>query len=284
MPFVQAGGVRLHYIQEGDGPDVVLLHGVTANLAVWMFNHTVATLSKTYRVTAYDLRGHGASEVTASGYTSDSMARDLYALAEVLKLGRAVLVGHSFGAVVATHAAVLQPERVSGLIVSDPYYPGLFAVEPNYRKSRLWSKVVGALAPFGIDLREEIDFAALFNAVAQLTPDQVDGIRKAMGVGYARWLEQLIQLAHTTCGTDAFQEAGLTRERIENLRVPVVALYDEHTEFAATRAFLEANLKDCVTEVVPGARHLAPIEAGPVFNELLMKYLERLHAPAREVA
>ena len=109
MPMTALNGLRFHYQQKGHGEDVVLLHAVTSNMSMWLFSNLMDVIAQDFRVTAYDLRGHGASDVPASGYTSADMAQDLHDLYSELKLGPAVLVGHSFGAVVAMHAAVLYP-------------------------------------------------------------------------------------------------------------------------------------------------------------------------------
>src|SRR3954447_13586396 len=100
MPFVSVDGVRFHYQQTGSGPDVVLLHAVTSNLAVWLFTGLPDALAGGFRVTAYDFRGHGAGDVPPAGYTPAAMADDYRRLHAALGLGPALLVGHSFGAVV----------------------------------------------------------------------------------------------------------------------------------------------------------------------------------------
>src|SRR5438067_1531923 len=123
MPEVEANGVRLFYQQQGAGPDVVLVHAVTSNLAVWMFTGLVEALAADFRVTLYDLRGHGASERPTAGYTSAVMAEDFAALHEALGLGPAYLVGHSFGGVVGMHAALTAPGRVAGVVLSDSFFP-----------------------------------------------------------------------------------------------------------------------------------------------------------------
>ena len=77
MPDVVVNGTRLFYQQSGTGPDVVLIHAVTSNQAVWVFTGLADALaSDGYRVTTYDLRGHGASERPPTGYTSADMAAD----------------------------------------------------------------------------------------------------------------------------------------------------------------------------------------------------------------
>ena len=152
MPHVALNGTRFYYLQKGEGPDVVLVHAVTSNLAVWVFINLLDALAPDFRVTAYDLRGHGHSDAPPSGYTSAGHAADLAALHKALGLGPALLVGHSFGAVIATHAAVLYPDRVAGLVLSDPYFPGLADVEPNLGQSAVWQELKGVFARCGVDL------------------------------------------------------------------------------------------------------------------------------------
>ncbi len=107
MPTLTSNQVRLHYQQFGEGPDVVLVHALTSNLAVWLATPLVYALAEQFRVTVYDLRGHGHSEAPPTGYTSADMAQDLLGLLDQLHIDRAFLVGHSFGGVIAVHAAAL---------------------------------------------------------------------------------------------------------------------------------------------------------------------------------
>ncbi len=109
MPRLKVNGLTFHYQQAGEGPDVVLIHGVTGDLSIWFLCNSITELAATHRVTAFDLRGHGYSDVPPSGYTSFDHAGDVLALMDAIGAPRAKLVGHSFGAVVAMHAAVLAP-------------------------------------------------------------------------------------------------------------------------------------------------------------------------------
>lgn len=281
MPFVSLEGTRFHYQQAGQGPDVVLVHAVTSNLAVWLFINLLDTLAAEFRVTAYDLRGHGLSEATPAGYTSADMAEDLRRLHAALGLGPALLVGHSFGGVVAMHAAALYPERVAGVILSDSYFPGLAEVEPNPGEANVWRDLRESFGKVGVELGEAVDFTRLFRVVAELTPPQKEGLKGVMGPGSVRWLAQLPRLADTTCGADVFAAAGLTAKRIAGVRPPVAALYDEHTPFVATRRWLAEHLPNCKVDTVPGAKHLAPLQNAPDFVALVQEYLR---AFARNVA
>ena len=281
MPHANANGVDLHYQQAGAGPDVVLVHAVTANMAVWLASNLLDTLAQDYRVTAYDLRGHGLSAAPPTGYTSADMAEDFRGLHDALGLGRAYLVGHSFGGVVAMHVAAAYPERVAGVIVSDPYFPGLAQLEPNLGGANVWVDLREMFRHASLDLGDTVDFTTLFRTVAGLSRAQLREIRERMGPSSTRWLSQLPRLAKTTCGRDVFAEAGLTEERICSVHQPVVALYDEHSPFLETCRFLEEHLPNCTVEIVPGAKHMAPVQNGPLFAALVRKHLAAL---ARELS
>lgn len=278
MPMIDLHGLRVHYQQQGRGADVVLIHAVTSNLSVWLFSNVMAILAREFRVTAYDMRGHGASGAPESGYTSADLAEDLRALHAALALGPAILVGHSYGAVVATHAAVLHPGMVRGLILSDPYFSGLADLEPNLADMEGWRDTRAALVEAGAELGPDIDFTRLFQVVADLTADQKAHFGRTMGESSLRWLLQLPRLAGTTCGRDVFVPAGLTAERLRGIRQPLVALYDEHTSFGATREFLRSGGANVTIETVPGARHLAPLQSTDAFVQLVQTHCRRISA------
>jgi len=276
MPDIAVNGTRLFYQQTGDGPDVVLIHAVTSNQAVWVFSGLIDELSANYRVTSYDMRGHGASDIPATGYTSAAMADDLVGLHAALGLGPARLVGHSFGGVVGLHAALRAPERIAGVILSDSYFPGLRDKEPNYGRPNVWADLRTTFGKVGVDLGETVDFTRLFRSAAELSPDQTKALEDALG-GFGRgWYRQLPRLAETTCGEDAFAEAGLTAARIASVTQPVVALYDEFSPFLATCRWLEQNLRQCTAEIIPAAKHLAVVENTVAFSAAVRRHLSRL--------
>jgi len=280
MPEVEVNGTRLFYQQAGNGPDVVLVHAVTSNQAVWLFSGLTDALAADYRVTTYDLRGHGGSGRPPTGYTSAVMADDLLALHAALGLGPAVLVGHSFGGVTAMHAAVVAPAAVAGVVLSDSFFPGLRHVEPNFGRMAIWTDLRDTFAKVGVALGDVVDFTRLFRETAALDADKLKALEDIYGAFGRGWLRQLPKLAETTCGGDVLAEAGLTAAALAGIAQPVVALYDEFSPFLSTCRWLEQHLSRCTVEIIPAAKHLAVLDNTAGFTDAVRRHLRRLTTAA----
>jgi pimeloyl-ACP methyl ester carboxylesterase len=159
------------------------------------------------------------------------------------------------------------------VILSDTYFPGLRELEPDMGQTAIWRDMQEHFHTVGEEIGGSVDFARLFQTVKRLSPDQFQGIKKRMGAAGARWLAQASQLAETTAGDEMFQVAGLTAERLCEIRQPVLGLYDEFSPFKATSRFLTENLPNCRSAIVPGARHFAPIECAETFNGMVLEQL-----------
>jgi pimeloyl-ACP methyl ester carboxylesterase len=115
--FLEVEGGRIAYEVTGDGPLVVLAHGMGDNRNAYRF---LAPALVGYRVAAVDLRGQGESSTGWSSYTRTDTAGDLLALIRHLG-GPAVIVGHSFSGGAATIAAAQAPELVSAVVEIDAF-------------------------------------------------------------------------------------------------------------------------------------------------------------------
>ncbi len=114
--FVEVEGLNIHYLDEGAGPAVVLIHGANSNVRDWNFA-LVDKLKAKHRVLAFDRPGLGYSDrPETGGDVPAEQARILKAAADKLGVGAAVIVGHSFGGAVAAAWALDYPEDVLGLI------------------------------------------------------------------------------------------------------------------------------------------------------------------------
>ncbi len=97
-------GGAIHAVERGSGPAIVLLHGVTLGVGVWV--HQLAALGATHRVVAIDQRGHGSSVAGTDGYSFERMGEDVVEVLAALEVTDAVLVGHSMGGMIALTLAV----------------------------------------------------------------------------------------------------------------------------------------------------------------------------------
>jgi len=115
------GGVEIAYLDEGDGDPIVLVHGFASTKEVnWVQPGWIATLTRDgRRVIALDNRGHGASGklYDPSAYHSATMADDVRALLDYLKIERADAMGYSMGARITAFLTVKHPERVRSAIL-----------------------------------------------------------------------------------------------------------------------------------------------------------------------
>ncbi len=116
--FVEVNGQRIHYLDYGEGPPVVLLHGGGAGSAIWF--RQIAVLAKTHRVIAPDHPVFGlSSQVAYDTPFSDTVVRYMTGFMDALGLASADVVGLSLGAQMAISMAVESPERIDKLVVID---------------------------------------------------------------------------------------------------------------------------------------------------------------------
>ncbi|HEX2560355.1 alpha/beta hydrolase [Phenylobacterium sp.] len=121
--FVEAGGVRLHYLEKGTGPAVVLIHGNGVTSQDYALSGLLDRLSQSCRVIAFDRPGFGYSQrPQGRPWAAKDQAQVILEAMSRLGVDDAVLVAHSWGTLVALQAALVEPARVRGLVLMSGYY------------------------------------------------------------------------------------------------------------------------------------------------------------------
>jgi pimeloyl-ACP methyl ester carboxylesterase len=119
--YAPVNGLKMYYEIHGSGDPVVLLHGafmtITNNWAGW-----IGELSKTRKVIAIEMQGHGRTADTARDITDENLADDVAALLEQLKIPRADLIGYSMGGAVAMQCAIRHPDKVRKVVIISSYF------------------------------------------------------------------------------------------------------------------------------------------------------------------
>jgi pimeloyl-ACP methyl ester carboxylesterase len=120
----EVNGIRMHYVEKGEGPLVVMLHGFPEMW--WSWRYQIRALSEAgFRVVAPDLRGYG--ETDAKGpYDIDTLRDDVVALLDHLHAPKAIVVAHDWGGGVAWHLASTRQERCAKLVVMNCPHPAVF--------------------------------------------------------------------------------------------------------------------------------------------------------------
>jgi len=250
-------GVRIHYQQLGEGPDLVMVHGLTGNLAVWHLR-IVPELTEHFRVLTYDLRGHGHSDTPPSGYAPDDMADDLLALLDALEIERPLIAGHSYGADIALYHALRHPERVREVIAIESALP---ALEDSRRHDGWvgWSYWARALEQAGhpVPAEKRSDMRYMIRATIDL-PKQWGPLK-----GLPRNPKPLLKLLEETTLPEDYRHVGtLTLERVGEIGTPVVLIYTERSAFIHSYEYLLAHLPNAHGVLLPATEwgHFGPME------------------------
>lgn len=115
MPKVSVNDLSFYYESHGEGEDLILISGYSADHSIWA--PVVAQLAQHYRVIVFDNRGVGETDEPTQGFSLNTLAQDVVDLMGALKIERAHICGHSMGGRVAPYIALNYPDKVNKLIV-----------------------------------------------------------------------------------------------------------------------------------------------------------------------
>ncbi|SIT15286.1 Pimeloyl-ACP methyl ester carboxylesterase [Roseivivax lentus] len=264
MPRIELNGTRFHYQQMGEGSDIVLIHGLSSNIAFW-WGAIAPRLAQHFRVTAVDLKGHGFSGMTERGYGAANLGQDVLHLLDHLGITRAALVGHSYGGAIALAVAVGQGRRVAHLTLADAWVPSLQEQfhSPN---PRAWAALRRRLSLRGIHIESDMPrvMMAFLEELVDM-PEGETGAREALQRfadwqpgqpaphGMRKWRRLM---ASTHAWKEVNQTTDLEPERIAALPMPVTVIYGQRSRYTQTR--------DALRRLLPKARCL-DVQGGHYF-------------------
>jgi pimeloyl-ACP methyl ester carboxylesterase len=139
--YFDSAGVKFRYVEQGAGEPVILLHGFTSNIERgWIDQGIFAELAKTYRVIAFDLRGHGKSDKPHDrAQYGREIAQDVIRLMDYLKLPKAHIMGYSMGANIIPQPVTKSPERFLTLILGGAGRVGMGWTDEDQKRSDIES-------------------------------------------------------------------------------------------------------------------------------------------------
>jgi pimeloyl-ACP methyl ester carboxylesterase len=253
--FVTADGVRLHYIERGEGPVLVLLHGNGVYADDFDHSGLLDRAAQQYRVIAFDRPGFGYSERPRSKvWTPQAQARLLRHALQELGVDSAIVLGHSWGTLVALSMALDAPDFVRGLVLlSGYYYPSLRA---DVLTSGPAVPLIGDLMRYTVS---PLIGRMLWRPIAKraFAPMEVDPRFRALPVWMMLRPSQLRASAAETAMM--VPSAMALAKRYPELKVPVVIVsgtQDLIADFGHNSERLSERIPDSELQLQPGVGHM----------------------------
>ncbi len=248
MPIENINDHRLNYVQinsqqQGDlVEDLIMVHGLATNMAFWYFQYA-PVFTKKYRVTLYDLRGHGRSEMTDNGYTPHNLAVDLQGLLDHLGIERAYFIVHSFGGVILLNLACIDPKRIAGLILADTHIY-IFRQLQSEKDWEYGKEIQSILNQYALDLKiHDPRFGCkLLTMMARMQlgdknipANLVELINPFAGKFSDRTAAQWLNLMTNTYAEEELMgEDGLTLEELRKFDFPILPIYGDNSQAKLT--------------------------------------------------
>ncbi|HEX2332088.1 MAG TPA: alpha/beta fold hydrolase [Burkholderiales bacterium] len=261
-----SAGVRIHYLDQGAGPAVMLIHGFTASIeSSWIDTGVLPDLARDHRVIALDLRGHGKSDKPRDPRAYDELGLDVIRLLDHLGIERAHVVGYSLGGIVVAKLLTTHPERFVTAVLGGA----------AYRRSQSEAADLAAEAA-----AREIEHAGVYSALVTSTaptdePPPTDETIRARS-------------RHISAAGDIRAHAALMRSRrafvvsdaeIAAVRVPTLAVVGAADPAAPRVRAMQARWPGLEVDVVAGATHPTVHPRGllrrPEFRAAIRRHVAR---------
>jgi pimeloyl-ACP methyl ester carboxylesterase len=266
-------GVELHYIEQGQGEPLILLHGGQGDYRSW--EPQMKVLSPRYRVISYSRRYHypNNNPLATTYHSAYTEADDLAALIRKLRLGRVHLVGTSIGAFTALALAVKHPELVRSLVLAEPPVhewvrdsPGGAAAYKDFMTA-IWQPATAAFKTG--DDQEAMRFL-VDGFTGKGSFDKLPPGARAAAMQNSRFFKA------NTLASDPFP--NLSKDKVRRLRIPTLIITGENTIkiHKLVNEELARLLPKAEQAIIPNAGHGSPRENPQAFNEAVLKFLARL--------
>ena len=265
-------GHRIAYLDEGQGPPVILIHGYGGSMWQWEYQQT--PLAAHFRVITPDLIGSGLSDKPDLDYRPEDLIESIRGLMDALGLQTAALVGNSMGAGVAIGMALIHPERVHRLVLIDglPDHVRERLVSPLMRRAidtraPVWLARFGA-AIFGSHTTEAVLKEIVYDH-SLVTPIVLD--RSNRNRQRADMIGPLLSIRDNLP-----QWETDFAPRIREIRQSTLILWGEQDRLFTPQAGrdLQATIPHSRLTVIPNAGHIPQWEQPQTVNRHLLNFLQ----------
>ena len=267
----EVDGIKLHYLNAGHGPAVILLHGYTQTSRMW--RPIIPLLAEKFTVIAPDLPGIGDSEIPKDGLDMKTAAIRIHALAKSLGVEKARVVGHDIGLMVAYAYAAQFPAETEKLVVMDAFLPGVAGWEDVYNNPGIWHFRFNGPTPEALVRgRERIYFESFWNNfAADKNHSLSEADRLAYTAAYARPGRMRAGWAYFV----SFQQAAKDFAELSKtkLTMPVLAIGGEKANGTLLGDQVKIVATDAQMLVLKDCGHWVMEEKSQETTDALMKFL-----------
>lgn len=273
--YINVQGYRLHYLDAGHGPAVLLLHGFGTSAESWRATGEIVAKAG-YRALAFDCLGFGRSDKSRNAPYSLDLISGLYAEAlEQLGIDRATIIGHSMGGKYAISTALLYPDKVTAiaLVSSDG-----FTVAAPMNKVGKWPLISWGILWLSAHPRMvRVMLDAAFHAPDIFVTDEMIAHAREALIGWEN-RHALTALSRCYDATD-LQLTGM-RARLGELHIPTLLIWGENDQIFPVEqsAVAAAEIPAAHLVTFPRCGHFPQIEVARPFYGLILGFLAGIKA------
>jgi pimeloyl-ACP methyl ester carboxylesterase len=265
---IEINGIKLNVVIEGNGPEVILLHGFPDSAYLWR-NQIPALVKAGYRVIAPDLRGCGETDapVGKANYTLNTLIKDVTGLMDHLGIKHAPVVGHDWGAILGWFLAIEHPDRVDRYVALSVGHPTAYKKGGIEQKLRSWYAAAFQFPAIPEILTRSFNWL-LMRVLMQSHPEMV------------HWIEDKSRPGRLTAGMNWYR-ANFTRMLFGNaghVEVPVFGIWSTGDIYLTERQMKMSTLYVDAPwryERIENSSRWIPLDAPERLNKLLIEYLKQ---------
>ena len=255
MPVIDANGEKLAYVDEGDGPALLLIHSLGANSYMWQ--EQIAALKDRYRCIAFDCRGHGGTSYNGE-FTVPDVAADHKAGLDALGVDSCHILGLSMGGMIALDINAHWPDMVHSLIIADSFARPRAGAEDRIYATQ---EAVAYLS------MKEFGNQYAGDRLMPTTPfEKIDELTEAVALVPPKAYVDTVRAIFTVDYTDALG-------KVTAPTLIMVGDQDDATPMPESEYMLE-RIDGATLKTIPGAGHLSNIDQPETFNAVIAEFLD----------
>jgi pimeloyl-ACP methyl ester carboxylesterase len=273
--YIDANGVRTHYIDRGEGPVVLLMHGASVAVDSWCtWRFAIEALAQRFRVVAFDQIGFGRSDMPKDGRYVNRVERCVHAFAflDAMGIEGAFLVGHSEGGFMAAYMAIERPVLASGVVIVTS---GATAPKLGGDRDRDWLAASKAAYDYAGGVDTEEHFIRTNSSLAMSVDAEAEAIlranyRRARAAGQIEMFRNLPESETSFEGYVGTQERHI-HPHLASLKVPILLIWaaNDPTVPIERGVALQRIAKHADLHILGDASHMVMLDRADAFNRLL---------------